>query len=187
MTQCPAWRPGTRDIYSLQISTLVVSPRPPPPTSPTQSPVFVIPCQSATSQQAVSRDGKLTANKSAVAEPFYAQYEKFQNNLSLKTQHSTYYDGRGIKGAPLPPASPCDRCPYLLTCLVSSPRLVFWTMCEGLLATVYMPHRRRQQPSSDWAALLPTTHQTLHHGATQCCSAECDVLCTENITQILST
>ena len=121
-------------------------------------------------------------NKSAVAEPFYAQYEMFQNNLSLKTQHSTYYDERGIKGAPLPPASPCDRCLYLLTCLVSSPRLVFWTMCEGLLATVYMPHRRRQQPSSDWAALLPTTHQTLHHGATQCCSAECDVLCTKYYT-----
>ena len=153
MTQCPAWRPGTRDIYSLQISTLVVSPRPPPPTFPTQSPVFVTPRQSETSQQAVPRDGKLTANKSAVAEPFYAQYEKFQNNLSLKTLQSTYYDRRGKRCTP---ASPCDGCPCLLACLVSSPRLVFWTMCEGLLATVYMPHRRRQQPSSDWAALLPT-------------------------------
>ena len=125
MTQCPAWRPGTRDIYSLQIPTLVVSPRPPPTTFPTQSPVSVTPCQSATSQQAVSRDGKLTANKSAVAEPFYAQYEKFQNNLSLKTQQSTYYDGRGKRcttliTAPCQPLWPVSLSPGLSSVLTSS-------------------------------------------------------------------
>ena len=183
MTQCPAWRPGTRDIYSLQISTLVVSPRPPPTTFPTQSPVSVTPRQSATSQQAVSRDGKLT--NQLLPSHFMHSTKSFKTTCHLRHSRALITTG-WVEGAPLSPASPCDRCPYLLTCLVSSPRLVFWTMCEGLLATVYMPHRRRQQPSSDWAALLPTTHQTLHHGATQCCSAECDVLCTENIIQILS-
>ena len=146
MTQCPAWRPGTRDIYSLQISTLIVSPRPPPPTFPTQSPVSVTPCQSATSQQAVSRDGKLT--NQLLPSHFMHSTKSFKTTCHLRHSIAPIMTG-GVKGAPLPPASPCDRCPYLLACLVSSPRLVFWTMCEGLLATVYMPHRRRQQPSSD--------------------------------------
>ena len=95
----------------------------PPPSSPNIPHTISRLCDpSSVRNISASRASRRKTNKSAVDEPFYAQYEKFQNNLSLKTQQSTYYDGRVKRCTPAPcqPLWPVSLSPDLSSVLTSS-------------------------------------------------------------------